>query len=314
MSAPPVISVIIVSYNTREITLKCLRTLYSALKVPGEVIVVDNASTDGSVQAIGCEYPDVELIRNDRNVGFGTANNQAMRRARGCYFLLLNSDAYITAGAIEKLIAFLERYPLVGAVGPQLLNENGTLQRSCHRFPSPGRAWLENLWITALLPNHPTIGGYDRWDHDSERFVDFVSGACMLLRRATYEHVGGFDETFFMYAEETDWLRRMHAKGWQVGFTPAAKVIHLGGASGSVSSIPRYAFESLDRYECKHHGLAGLFSLRLAMVIGNALRTGIWALAVLAFPGWRKQSLAKLKLSSWLLVRQATEWRGVVAR
>jgi GT2 family glycosyltransferase len=314
MPATSVLTVIIVSYNTRQITLKCLRTLASVLNVPAQVIVVDNASTDGSAQAIAQEHPEVELIRNDRNVGFGAANNQAMRRARGAWFLLLNSDAYVAAGAIETLIAFLNRYPKAGAVGPQLLNSNGTLQRSCHRFPSPGRAWLENLWISALMPNHPIIGGYDRWDHDSERFVDFVSGACILLRRETYEHVGGFDESFFMYAEETDWLRRMHAKGWKIGFTPAAKVIHLGGASSSATSIPRHAFESLDRYECKHHGLTGLFSLRLAMVVGNAMRTGIWTLAVVAFPGWRKQALAKLRLSSWLLVRQATDWRVAFAR
>jgi GT2 family glycosyltransferase len=275
---------------------------------------VDNASTDGSPHAISQAFPEVHVIRNDRNVGFGSANNQAMRVAHGEYFLLLNSDAYLLPQAIEKLVAFLRSHPQAGVVGSRLLNANGSLQQSCHHFPSPKRAWIENLWISSLLPNHPGLEDYRNWAHDRERFVDFVSGACMLVRRTTYEEVGGFDEMFFMYAEETDWQRRMRSKGWLTGFTPAAKAIHLGGASGGVSVIRRRVFESLDRYQCKHHGFSGLLSLRLAMATGNLLRTGAWAFLLLARPARRRQTLAKLKLSTWLLLRQTTHWRGVVIK
>lgn len=311
MPGTPLISVIIVSYNTCEITLRCLRDLHTHLVCPAEVIVVDNASTDGSAQAVHREFPSVQVIRNDRNVGFSSANNQGMRAAHGSYFLLLNSDAFVTPGAVENLVAYLEKHPQAGVAGPRLLNADGTLQRSCHRFPSPARAWIDNLWISTLLPNHPTIGGYGRWDHDRERFVDFVSGACMLVRRAAYEHVGGFDEMFFMYAEETDWQRRMRTKGWLVGFTPGAKVVHLGGASGGATGIRRHVFESLDRYQYKHHGLSGVLSLRVAMVVGNAFRAAIWAAVVILIPMRRGQALAKLKLATWLLIRQSTHWHGI---
>ena len=312
MPGTPLITVIIISYNTCAITLKCLRDLHAAMSCPAEVIVVDNASTDGSAQAIARDFPSVHLIRNDRNAGFSSANNQAMRVARGEYFLLLNSDAFVVPGVMETLVRYLENNPSVGVVGPRLLNSDGTLQHSCHHFPSPARAWLENLWISTLLSSHPAIGSYRRWDHDRERIVDFVSGACMLVRRKTYEQVGGFDEMFFMYAEETDWQRRMRSRGWLVGFTPDAKVMHLGGASGGATGIRCYVFESLDRYQIKHHGIGGLLSLRLAMVVGNTMRAAIWAFVLLLAPERRSRALAKLKCSLWLLARQSTHWRGVL--
>jgi GT2 family glycosyltransferase len=314
MPGAPLVSVIIVSYNTCEITLRCLRELYSAMACPAEVIVVDNASTDSSAQTISRDFPEVLIIRNDRNVGFSSANNQGMRAAKGTYFLLLNSDAFVVQGTVETLVAFLEKHPEAGVAGPRLLNADGTLQRSCHRFPTPGMAWIENLWISKLLPNHPKFDSYSRWDHNKERYVDFISGACMMVRRTTYEHVGGFDEMFFMYAEETDWQRRMHTRGWLVGFTPETKVVHLGGASGGATGIRRHVFESLDRYQYKHHGLSGLLSLRLAMVVGNALRAPIWAAILIIAPSRRRQAAAKLRLALWLLLRQTTHWHGMLGR
>lgn len=272
---------------------------------------MDNASTDGSAHAISEAFPQARVIRNDRNVGFSAANNQAMRVACGEYFLLLNSDAFLRPEAVDKMLAFLQSHPHAGVVGPRLLNADGSLQRSCHHFPSPKRAWIENLRLSTLLPHHPVLEDYGRWDHDRQRMVDFVSGACMLVRRTTYEEVGGFDEMFFMYAEETDWQRRMCAKGWLTGFTPEAEAVHLGGASGATSGIRRRVFESLDRYQYKHHGLAGLLSLRLAMIVGNLLRTVVWASILLARPARRREALAKLKLSSWLFLRQSTHWRGI---
>ena len=107
------------------------------------------------------------------------------------------------------------------------------MQLSCFRFPTPRQAWVENLWVSALFPEHPVLGDYRRWAHDSERQVDWIVGACMLVRREVVEQVGGFDEAFFLYAEETDWQRRMRDGGWEIAFTPAAEVTHLGGASGA---------------------------------------------------------------------------------
>lgn len=307
----PTISIIIVSYNTRRMTLECLRTLYAGLgELTAEVWLVDNASQDGSADAVAEGFPAVRLIRNFANKGFAAANNQAMQLAAGEYFLLLNSDAFVAPGAVAALLAYLRSHSEVGMVGPRLSNEDGSLQRSCFRFPTPARAWLENLWVSALLPGHWAAGDYRRWPHDSERRVDWVIGACLLVRREVFEQVGGFDERFFMYAEETDWQRRIRDRGWDIGFTPAAVVTHLGGASGAreKARINRHFFDSLDFYERKHHGLRGLVALRAAMVLGCCLRAPLWAAAG-ALPRLRAVARSKVRLLCWLIVRQATHWR-----
>jgi GT2 family glycosyltransferase len=313
--AKPVVSVIIVSYNTREMTLECLRVLEadlsaSQLDKSAEIWVVDNASSDGSAQAVRGTFPHVRLIDNPRNAGFGAANNLALKQAQGDFLLLLNSDAFPKPGAIGTLVEFLRNNPDVAVVGPKLLNKDGSLQKSCWKFPSPARAWLENLGVTALLPNHPVAGDYSRWEHDQERDVDFVIGACMLVRRKAYEQVGGFDEDFFLYSEETDWQRRMKDHGFRIVFTPAAQVTHFGGASGEAekAKVNRHFFESLDRYERKHHGLAGLISLRLAMSFGCLARTILWGMITVAMPKRRTVASARRRMYCWLFVRQMTCW------
>lgn len=309
-TAAPLVSVIVVSYNTARLTLDCLRSVYDhAGDVKIEILVVDNASNDGSADAIRTAFPEVTLIENERNTGFGAANNTAMAATKGRYFLLLNSDAYLAANALAGMVACLDHHPDAAVVGPRLLNSDGSLQPSCFRFPSPGRAWLENLWLSAALPNHPQIGDYRRWAHDAERAVDFVIGACMLVRRAAYEQVGGFDERFFMYGEESEWQRRFAEAGWKTVFTPEARVVHLGGGSGHGSKVvmnPHF-FQSLDEYQRIHHGLAGLISLRCAMAIGCLLRTFLWTLASLR-PQSRPLARDKARLHSQLFLRQTLHW------
>ena len=308
----PELSVIIVSYNTRQMTLDCLRTLFAKLAgLSAEVIVVDNASSDGSVSAIRAQFPQVRVIENTLNCGFGAANNRAMAEAQGRFLLLLNSDAFPLPGALQVLTDYLRSHERVGAVGPRLLNVDGSLQRSCFRFPSPGRAWVENLWFSALLPNHPVVGDYRRWPHDTERDVDSVIGACMLIRHEVYRQIGGFDEQFFMYSEETDWQRRMRDHGWHIAFTPHAEVTHLGGASGAAEAprVRKHFFDSLDYYERKHHGLAGLISLRLAMMVGCLLRALLWTLVMALVPSRRTAARSKAGLLTWLFFRQSLHWR-----
>ncbi len=287
MTAPPTLSVLVVSYNTRSMTLDCLRTLHDRLAgLPAEVIVVDNASPDGSAAAVAETFPGVRVIANATNVGFGAANNQAMRLGTGRYFLLLNSDAFPHAGCLEALVDFLDRHPTVAVAGPRLVNADGSLQRSCWRFPSPARSWSDSLFLTPLLADD-----YRRWPHDAERAVDFVIGACLLVRRKAFEQVGGFDERFFLYQEETDWQLRLQRAGWQVRFTPAGTATHLAGASGKddPTRINRLFFESLDRYLLKHHGTFGFASNRAAQIVGAALRTACWA-ALTLVPGQRDRA------------------------
>jgi GT2 family glycosyltransferase len=308
----PQISVVIVSFNTAQMTLRCLESVRADLGgINAEVIVVDNGSTDGSAEAITAGAPWAKLIVSPRNLGFGGGNNLGLAQAKGENLLLINTDAFPQSGAILALMRYLNEHPKTAVVGPRLLNADGSMQQSCFRFPTPLRSWMENLWISAAMKRHPSIDDYRFWAHDAERSVDFVIGACILVRRSAYEQVGGFDERFFMYAEESDWMYRMHRAGWEINFTPTAVVTHLGGASGAGDKpkINRVFFESLDYYELKHHGFAGLLSLRMAMTIGCAIRAGLWTGVMAVSSKRRELARSKAKLQGWLAVRQSTYWR-----
>jgi GT2 family glycosyltransferase len=234
-----------------------------------------------------------------------------MAQATGEFLLLLNSDAFVRPGALAAMLACLKAHPSAALVGPRLLNSDGSLQLSCFRFPSPIRCWFENLWIYAAIRHHPVLSNYQYWAHDSERAVDFVIGACLFVRRAVWDEIGGFDHRFFMYSEEIDWQRRMRQVGWQVIFTPAAKVVHLGGASGAMqrAQIKRRFFDSLDCYQWKHHGLGGLISMRMAMIAGCAMRAVLWTMVFLTSRGRRELARSKARLHCWLVWRQMTHWK-----
>lgn len=294
------ISAIIVSYNTREMTLRCLRALDTALKgLRFEVLLVDNASKDGSADAVRAAFPSVKVIESQRNAGFGAANNEAMRVAAGDYFLLVNSDAFVEAEAIAKMLEFIRSHPNVSVIGPTLVNEDGSPQDSCFRFPSPTYAWMENLWLST---------GYKYHQRDEIRHVDFVIGACMLVKKAVYEKVGGFDEQFFMYCEEADWQRRMQERGGEVVYLPTVSIPHVSGASDTrKAAISEDFFKSLDRYILKHHGFVGLISFRLAMVIGCTMRAVIWSLLSL-LRKFRAQALTSRRRHLALVRRQAMLW------
>ena len=278
--------------------------------------MVDNDSTDGSVEAIEqAALPGVQVIANLKNLGFGAANNQAMWLARGEYLLLLNSDAFLDAGALQVLMEYLRSHPEVGAVGPRLRYADGTPQASCYRFPTPVRGWIENLGLARLFAWHPRWDDLAKWDHRTAREVDFVIGACLLVRRRVWEQIGGFDEGFFLYSEETDWQRRMHTAGWRVAFTPEATALHLAGGSGAKDRvrINQHFFTSLDHYVRKHHGLSGLVSFRAAMTVGSFIRA-IWWSGRSLFAGQRTGAFAKARLYWWLVFRQATQPAPAVER
>jgi len=310
------LSVIVVSFNTRDLTLKCLESAYSDLQSCGfvfQIIVVDNASTDGSANAIGLRFPAIQVINNSTNAGFGAANNIGMKVATGRFFILLNSDAFLHAGACRSMVDHLFNEPEVGVVGPQLLNADGSLQRSCFPFPSPVRAWVENLFLAKLFSHRHRLGDFRKWNHDSTESVPWVVGACMAVRRDAYVKAGGFDERFFMYAEETDWQKRIRGHGFDVQFTPHAKVTHLGGSSGASdrSQTNHQFFASLDAYEEKHHGFLGLLSLRAAMVVGSTVRLLGWSAVAIVSSTKKETHKRKARFSAWLLKRQLTHWHRV---
>ncbi len=314
MNMPPNLSIVIVSYNTRALTLSCLRCLYGELRLSGldqksEVLLVDNGSRDGSADAVRAEFPAVKVIARGKNEGFGVANNRGMDQALGEWIVLLNTDAFPKPGALAALLTYGNSHPEAAVIGPRLLNPDGTLQVSCWKFPTPLRAWLDCFGLTVALSGHPFIGDYYYWPHDRQRYVQFVVGACMLVRRAAYEKVGGFDPRFFFYAEETDWQKRLTEAGWRIAFTPDAQVVHLRAASREdKATVNPHLYRGADIYMQKHYGLLGLLSMRLASILGNLTRMLFWSVVPREKLGQRKTLTAKTRQHGWVLLRQLTHW------
>lgn len=234
------VSIIIVNWNTRDILCNCLQSIYEqASKVNFEVIVVDNASTDDSVQMVKTEFLHVILIENSENKGFAAANNQGIAVARGRYALLLNSDTVIQNNAIAETVSFADAHPDAAVVSCRVLNPDQTLQPTCFMFPSILNMLLSSTYLYKLFPKSKFFGREQMtwWDRNNIREVDVVTGCFMLVRREAIQQVGTMDEQFFMYGEETDWCYRFRQAGWKVVFTPACEIIHLGGQSSRQQRI-----------------------------------------------------------------------------
>jgi len=223
------VSAIVVTHNAAEWVERSLGSLEGA---GAEVIVVDNASTDGTPGLVREKFPEARVIEQE-NKGFGAGNNAGMRAASGRYYLLLNPDAWLTEGALEKLVAFADEHPEAAVVGPRLLNPDGSLQRSVRGYPSPWRIATEYFFLRKLGPRTHALNAFfgEQFDHESTREAEYLFGACMLVRREAVDAVGGFDEDFFLMSEEVDWCYRFREAGWKVLFYPGAEVFHVVGAS-----------------------------------------------------------------------------------
>lgn len=235
------LSVIIVNYNVRAFLESALISVRKAMSgIDGEVIVVDNASDDGSVEMVQQKFSYVTLIANAQNTGFAAANNLALRVARGRYILLLNPDTLVQENTLRTMIEVLESNPDVGLAGCKILNPDGTLQLACRRsFPTPWVAFTKISGLSALFPHSPLFGRYNLAyrDPDQSYEVDAISGSFMFLRRSVYEAVGGLDEQFFMYGEDLDWCYRIKNGGWKVLYVHATQIIHYKGESARRSDI-----------------------------------------------------------------------------
>jgi hypothetical protein len=268
----PVVSVLIVSWNVRDYLLRCLASLAAgAGALSYEVIVVDNASQDGTVAAVRAQFPTVQVIANSTNRGFTAANNQALAIARGEFLFLLNPDTEVQPGAIAELQRFLVAHPDVGIVGPRLLYPDGSLQSSRRRFPTLATLFTESTVVQEYLPGLAVFRRYTLADRSpaQPQLVDWVVGAAMLVRRQVYEQIGGLDEGFFMYAEEIDWCRRAQAAGWNVAYDPAAVVIHHEARSSEQVVAARLItfFRSRVRYTRKYYGARWAAVLRWWLLI-----------------------------------------------
>lgn len=262
------LSIVIVNWNVREELRNCLASIYGGLReeLSFEVFVVDNASRDGSVEMVRGESPQVKLIVNQANLGFTKANNQGISQSRGRYILLLNPDTEVMGNALATMVGYMDRHPEVGLVGPQLLASDGSVQSSRRHFPSLTTAFLESTILQRWFANNRVIRRYYALDRPDEELqaVDWVVGACLMVRRETIEDVGFLDEDFFMYSEELDWCYRIKRAGWQVVYFPEAKIIHHEGKSSEQEIPARHIHfqESKITFFRKHHGLWQAQALR----------------------------------------------------
>ena len=232
---PPEVSIIVVSYGTRDMTLACLESVVrETTAIRYEVIVVDNASTDGSAEAIATQFPSFRLMAETENLGFAGANNLAATHARGKYLLLLNPDTVVLDRALEKLVAFAAERPTGGIWGGRTLFGDRSLNAtSCWARLTFWNLFCSGIGLSMMFPNSPVFnsGSYGGWKRDDVREVDVVTGCLLLIERTLWNRLGGFDKEFFMYGEDADLCLRAAALGWRPAITPEATIVHYGGAT-----------------------------------------------------------------------------------
>jgi GT2 family glycosyltransferase len=253
------LSIIIVSWNVKKDLANCLRSIgENSPNSQFEIIVIDNASTDTTVESVKEYFPEVVMIANSENRGFAAANNQGIERSHGEYILLLNPDTIVRLGSLDTLISLIDKNEDVGICGPQLLNQDGTIQSSARCFPTfRGALYRHTIFrYLRIFKNE-----YKKWlmkgfDHRTQTDVDQVMGAALMVRRSVIDHIGVMDERFFMYYEEVDLCYRIKQAGWRVVFVPQATITHLGGRSSGQIPVEKQimAMTSLLKFFRKHRG------------------------------------------------------------
>jgi GT2 family glycosyltransferase len=313
------VSVVIVSWNTRNILRDCLQSVWAQTQdVECEVIVIDNASGDGSADMVRREFAQAVLVANPDNKGFAAANNLGIDRAKGRYVLLLNPDTIVLDGAIDKAVAFADAHPHAAVVGCRVLNSDGTLQRSCFMFPSALNLFLLATYLDRIFPRNRFFGR-DRmtwWDAGDSRPVDVVSGCFMLVRREAIDQVGKLDETYFIYGEETDWCYRFAQAGWSVLFTPDAQIVHLGGRSSDLMKLPMrlQLRASILLFIKRHRGRLSYIMSSVAVSLFFALRAPFW-LAKAAFSArTRSMDWQTAKTYAGGAVKALCGWRSLALK
>ena len=283
------VSAVVVTYNAEEWIERCLESLQGT---DAEVIVVDNGSKDATVDLVRFRFPEARIVVQE-NRGFGAGNNAGMRVASGRYFLLLNPDAWLTDGALDRLVAFADEHPEAAVVGPRLRNPDGTLQRSVRGYPTPWRLATEYFFLRKLAPRSRAFNALfgAGFDHDSVREADYLFGACLLVRRDAVDSIGGFDENFFLMSEEVDWCYRFHQAGWEILFYPGAEAYHMVGASLNPARFNEIVRGHL-QFLSKHRG---------ARVADRGRRVMLWGLRLrgLVFRGERGRAY-----------RESARWLG----
>ena len=265
------LTLIIINWNTRVLLRDCLASVFRHTNgISYQVIVVDNASSDGSPDMVEKEFPEVRLIRNKENLGFSRANNQALRLASSRYLLLLNSDTALQDNAFKGMVEFMDTHPKAGIAGTRLLNPDGSRQYSCDLFPRRPFRMLFDKIRDHFSPRKQ--GGWQQrmagWDFHGNFLVDYVIGAVLLMRCETFEQIGLLDEKFFMYAEDIDWCYRTALAGWQTYYLGSIGIYHYNRGSSQktpeqASRLQKLRTQSLQQFYRKHYGLLDSFLFSL---------------------------------------------------
>lgn len=306
------LSIIIVSWNVADLLAACLLSIAAgpvsfnsdADGVRVEVIVVDSASTDGSVALVQEQFPQVRLLPQTENLGFVRCNNIGLQAAHGRYVMLLNPDTEIIDDALAQMVAYLDTHPDVGIVGPHTLNSDGSTQSTRRRFPTVALAFFESTWLQPFAPAAMLDRYYVADAPDSATLdVDWVQGSALMARRAVYEQIGGLDEGFVMFSEELDWCRRARDAGWRVVYLGSAQIVHHGGKSTDQVVARRHIHfqQSKLRYYRKYHGPLIAYLLRVFLLLSY-----VWQLALEAFKGavGHKRALRRERVHAyWQVLR-----------
>lgn len=266
-SLNPPASVILLNYNTRDLLLAALERIAAALLAAHwQIIVVDNGSDDGSAQAVAARFPAVTLLVSEKNVGFAAGNNLGLAQAQGDAIVLLNTDVMVAPAQLQALVACLFSQPELGAVSPGLRTKDGKPQAFAYGSrPSPG--YLVERGFRRLL----RLGAMHDWEAKGPIEPDWVSGACLAIRKAVYEQVGGLDERYFLYFEDVDWCTRFRRAGWRVMYNPAIQVIHLGGQSEhSRTAANKFYMDSLHIYYSEYYPWWPAWLLDFALIFYRA--------------------------------------------
>ncbi len=304
-------SVIIVSYNTRELLKYCIESIYSITERNNEIIVVDNNSEDNTVDMLENNFPKVKIIENDSNYGFGRANNQGMKVSKSEYILLLNSDTMASPAAIYESKKYIECNPEVGVLGCGLLDKKGNIQLSCGRFLRLSHAIYGGIEFNNILK---TLGinreiGADHYlsenDHLKIQEVDWTTGAFMFLRKEVFKTTNGFDENIFLYGEEHEWCFRIKSFGWKIVYNPNITIIHFGkSSSANISDIKRYRYilDGEYYYFKIHYGLCKAILFKYLLTLFSIIKLPIWSIVYILSgfkPYIKTKLLYQLSILRW---------------
>lgn len=293
-----VLSIVIVNFNTRDCTIQCIDSIAkSPPKVTYETILVDNASSDGSIEFFSAQYVDTTLICNEKNLGIAGGNNKGIKASKGEFVLLLNNDTIVLPGSIDRALEFMQTHPEAGGVGGNLLNADGSFQSGYFYFPTLGRLFMISTKIGQFL--HEYYPSNARTDSVAE--VEWISTAFMVFRREALFGVGLVDEQFFIYSDESDLQLRLKNAGWKIYYLPDLETIHLGGRSLTPWKRRRLVYRGYLLFFTKHRGVFQTLLVRALFITISLLKIPIW-MVISLLRRYRSRALGEVR-SNWSIVR-----------